>query len=221
VARRIESRAEELDTARRLGKAARPSREAAQRSLLLAAMTEAAAAKGYKACRVEDVLERSGLSRSSFYLHFTDKAECFMAAFEVAVGGLLTAASEAAESAAEPESRIWAGVSGVVDRLGEGPAAAQLALVEIRTAGAEGQKRFEAACKRFASLMAGGHCLPVAPGMKMEAAERAVGAITTVLWLEIGAGHTENLRRLVPALVAAVMRMSAPDRGIGRTMRFR
>jgi AcrR family transcriptional regulator len=95
MARRIESRAEELDTARRLGKAARASREAAQRSLLLAAMTGAAAAKGYRACRVEDVLERSGLSRSSFYAHFKDKTECFMAAFEVAVEGLLAAATDA------------------------------------------------------------------------------------------------------------------------------
>lgn len=138
VTRQIESRAVELGRARRLGKAARPSREAAQRSFLLTAMTEAAAAEGFEACRVEDVLERSGLSRSSFYLHFKDKTECFMAAFEVAVDGLLTAAREAVESASEPESRLEAGLDADLGRLSAQPEMGQLALVEIHTAGAKG-----------------------------------------------------------------------------------
>jgi AcrR family transcriptional regulator len=75
-------RAKGLARARRLGHAAKPARIEAQRELLLEAMTEAAAEKGYEACRVEDVLGRSVLSRAMFYLHFKDKADCFMAAFE-------------------------------------------------------------------------------------------------------------------------------------------
>jgi AcrR family transcriptional regulator len=217
VAKRNESRAQELDAARRLGKAARPSREAAQRALLLGAMTRAAGEHGYEACRVEDVLERSGLSRASFYLHFTNKTGCFMAAFGAAVDGLLATVVEAVEAAPDREARVEAGINALIGRLTANPAMARLALVEIRTAGPEGQERYQAACKRFARLLAGGGCLrPVRPGLEMETAERAVEAVATVLWMEVGAGRTESLPRLVPALVAAFMRMmSAADRESG------
>jgi hypothetical protein len=83
---------------------------------------------------------------------------------------------------------------------------AQVALVEIRTAGPEGQERYEVASKRFASLLRTGGCLsPGLPGMGMEAAEQVIGTVATVLWLEVGAGRTERLQRLAPALVSVVM----------------
>lgn len=176
-------------------------------------MTEAAGAKGFEACRVEDVLERSGLSRSVFYAHFKDKTECFMAAFEVAVDGLLAVAAEAVENVAEPGWRLEAGLYVVLEKLDEDPAMARLALVEIHTAGSEGRRRFAAAGKRFAALLVKRGCIPVLPsGLETEAAEQAVGTVTTVLWLEIGAGRPKELRRLVPALVAGIMWMSAPAR---------
>jgi hypothetical protein len=40
----------------------------------------------------------------------------------------------------------------------------------------------------------------------MEKAERAVDAVATVLWMEIGGGRTERLPRLGPALVSVVRR---------------
>lgn len=212
MARQTESRAEELGRARRLGKAARPSREAAQRSLLLAAVTDAASAKGFEACRVEDVLERSGLSRSSFYKHFNDVSECFMAAFELAVDELVATAEGAAGGATRPEGRLETGLAAVLGKLSAEPAAAQLALMEIHTAGAEGRQRFEAARKRFATLLAERGCLPgVTPGMEMERAEQAIGTVTTVLWMEVGGG-TENLLRLVPAFVATLISARPPNR---------
>jgi AcrR family transcriptional regulator len=179
----------------------------AQRQLLLEAMVGAAAAKGYEACRVEDVLGRSGLSRSTFYLHFTDKTDCFMAAFERAAQALFEAVMEAVEAAADPQARAEAAVEALLGSLVGDPAIAQLTLVGIRTAGPEGRERYAAACERFASLLAGGGCLSgVVPGMEMEQAERAVDSVATVLWLEVGSGRTEGLQRLAPALVAVIRR---------------
>jgi AcrR family transcriptional regulator len=170
-------------------------------------MTEAAAEKGYEACRVEDVLGRSGLSRSTFYLHFADKHECFMAAFERGIDALLGAVAEAAEGAAEPRARVEAGIGALLSGLTRDPAMAQVALVEIRTAGPEGQERYEVASKRFASLLRTGGCMsPGPPGTETERAERTVDSVATVLWMEVGAGQTEKLPRLSEALVAAVRR---------------
>ena len=184
-----------------------PERAEAQRALLLGAMTRAAGEHGYEACRVEDVLGLSSLSRATFYKFFVDKRGCFMAAFEAAADALLAAAAEAVEATPDPEARVEAGIDALIDRLAADPAMARLALVEIRTAGPEGQERYEAASKRFASLLAAGECLRrVRPGTEMEKAERAVDAVATVLWMEISGGRTGRLSRLAPALVALVRR---------------
>jgi AcrR family transcriptional regulator len=36
--------------------------------------------RGYAATRVSDVLERTGISRRTFYAHFANREECFFAA---------------------------------------------------------------------------------------------------------------------------------------------
>jgi AcrR family transcriptional regulator len=62
--------------------------ERIQRSRLCAALAEVMAEKGYVATSVADVLQRSGVSRQSFYQVFDSKLDCFMAAFDIA-GDLL------------------------------------------------------------------------------------------------------------------------------------
>lgn len=123
------------------------------------------------------------------------------------VDALLGAVTEAAEGAADPQARVEAGIEALLSGLTGDPAMAQVALVEIRTAGPEGQERYEVASKRFASLLRTGGCLsPGLPGTETERAERTVDSVATVLWMEVGAGHTEKLPRLSEALVTFVMR---------------
>ena len=54
---------------------------AAQRRRMLAAMVAAVAEKGYVAVAVADVVSRARVSRATFYEQFTDKSDCFLAAF--------------------------------------------------------------------------------------------------------------------------------------------
>ena len=65
-----------------------PAEEVArnQRERLFAALVAVVAEKGYEATRVEDLLELSGVSRSAFYAHFSDKEECLLAALHAFVG---------------------------------------------------------------------------------------------------------------------------------------
>src|SRR5215467_3591409 len=55
---------------------------AVQRERLLAAMLRATAELGYREVSVQDVLERAGVSRPTFYEHFENKEACFLAAAE-------------------------------------------------------------------------------------------------------------------------------------------
>ncbi len=61
---------------------------AVQRERLLAAMLRATAELTYREVSVQDVLERAGVSRPTFYEHFENKEECFLAAFDSAAARL-------------------------------------------------------------------------------------------------------------------------------------
>src|ERR1700755_1395893 len=70
---------------------------AVQRERLLAAMLRAAAERGYRETNVQDVIERAGVSRPTFYEHFTNKEDCFLAAFDVTATRLRERVGSAAE----------------------------------------------------------------------------------------------------------------------------
>ena len=48
-------------------------------------MIRVVGSKGYKATSVADVIEEAGTSRTTFYKHFEDKHECFLAAYDMLV----------------------------------------------------------------------------------------------------------------------------------------
>ncbi|MEA2379823.1 MAG: hypothetical protein QOD13_3730 [Thermoleophilaceae bacterium] len=58
--------------------------EASQRTRLLEAVGRAVAERGYAAATIDDVVRGAGVSKKTFYDHFADKQECFLAAYEAA-----------------------------------------------------------------------------------------------------------------------------------------
>src|SRR5687768_18574853 len=71
--------------------------EASQRTRLLEAVGRAVAERGYAAATIDDVVRRAGVSKKTFYEHFADKQDCFLAAYEAASEELL-------ERFAEPQA---------------------------------------------------------------------------------------------------------------------
>ena len=78
---------------------------ASQRGRLLFAVADAVAEKGYAATTVGDIVERAGVSRSTFYEQFPDKEAAFLAGFDTAVDIVLTRLREAAEVLGEVDWR--------------------------------------------------------------------------------------------------------------------
>src|SRR5271155_5391292 len=66
-----------------------------QRSRMLAAAVEAVAEVGYARMTVAQVIGRARVSRKTFYDVFTDREDCFLAAFERALGQARLIAQEA------------------------------------------------------------------------------------------------------------------------------
>src|SRR5215210_6483568 len=125
---------------------------ASQRGRMLGAMADAVAAKGYAATTVADVVARAGVSRKTFYEHFRDKEECFLAAFDAGVDLLL-----AAIVAAQPQDDSWialmrARVRAYLDTLASNPAFARTFLIEVFAAGPRALERRAEVLRRFARL---------------------------------------------------------------------
>jgi AcrR family transcriptional regulator len=127
---------------------------ASQRGRMLGAMADAVATKGYAATTVADVVAGAGVSRKTFYEHFRDKEECFLAAFDTGVDRLL-AAIVGATAAADDDT--WTGlmrarVRAYLDTLAARPAFARTFLIEVFAAGPRALERRAEVLRRFANL---------------------------------------------------------------------
>jgi AcrR family transcriptional regulator len=130
-----------------------------QRERLLVAMADATATKGYANVAVADVIERAGVSRRSFYEQFSNKEECFLAAYDAGVEGLLEAIAEAEDEAAGGGllAGARAGTAVYLELLADNPAFARTFLVEVLGAGAAALARRDAVHERFARRMGEAH----------------------------------------------------------------
>src|SRR4029077_431181 len=106
-----------------------------QRMRILAAMADVASERGAGSVTVAHVVARAGVSRRTFYDLFADREECFLAAFEEAIGRVGARVIEAYEQEGSWRERIRAGLWALLVFLDEEPATARLCIVESLAAG--------------------------------------------------------------------------------------
>jgi AcrR family transcriptional regulator len=130
-----------------------------QRGRMLAAMATAVGEKGYGAVAVADVIARAGVSRRTFYEHFDNKEECFLAAYDAGVESMLAAIDDAIGAAAsdEPLAIARASTARYLETLAANPAFARTFLVEVLAAGPRALERRAAVHARFAEQLAVAH----------------------------------------------------------------
>ncbi|HMJ37644.1 MAG TPA: TetR/AcrR family transcriptional regulator [Baekduia sp.] len=181
-----------------------------QRERLLVAMADATADKGYAHVAVADVIERAGVSRRSFYEHFANKEECFLAAYDAGVGGLLEAIAEAEAGAGEGLlAAARAGTAVYLQILADNPAFARTFLIEVLGAGPEALARRDAVHERFARRLADGYRaiagdLPEPPDYIFRAAVGAIHELVTDRLLKQGA---ETLPELLGPILEIELRL--------------
>jgi AcrR family transcriptional regulator len=126
---------------------------ASQRTRLLEAAGRAVADKGYAATTIEDIVRGAGVSKKTFYEHFSDKLDCFLAAYEAASDELLEHVRRAQDSEREWLARTRAGIHAYLRWLAAEPALARVFLIEIAAAGPEALERRERLRDRYAERM--------------------------------------------------------------------
>jgi AcrR family transcriptional regulator len=106
-----------------------------QRMRILAAMAEVASERGAGSVTVAHVVSRAGVSRRTFYDLFSDREECFLAAFDEAVGRVSALVLGVYGRPGSWRERIRTGLWAALVWLDEEPATARMCVVEALAAG--------------------------------------------------------------------------------------
>jgi AcrR family transcriptional regulator len=125
-----------------------------QRLRIHGAMVEAIAAGGYQATSVRQLIALAGVSRRSFYEHFANKQECFLATFDLLARRAVTnvAASCDVAAAADPQQRLGPPLATLARFAVEDPKAMNLLIAGPPELGRPGLRRLcqaSAACERM------------------------------------------------------------------------
>ena len=116
-------------------------------------MVEAVARHGFGATTLRELVALAGVSRSTFYEHFENKQDCFLATFDTIMGELEVRVGEAYRSGADFRDRLVVALRAFMQTAVEEPAAASLAAVDSLTLGAAGVAHRERASETFEALI--------------------------------------------------------------------
>jgi AcrR family transcriptional regulator len=175
-----------------------------RRQAIVEAMIHVAGSKGYLAVSVADVLTEAGVSRTTFYKHFSDKQDCFLAAYDRAIGTILETAETACGGGRSWRDRAKGGLAAVVELLAAEPALARTAIVEISTAGADARRRHWTDLKRFAALLET-DSRDAEPELPASTALMAISAVAGLIFDELREERGENLLRIRAELEFALL----------------
>jgi AcrR family transcriptional regulator/DNA-binding MarR family transcriptional regulator len=174
-----------------------------QRQRLIVAMAQVAAERGRRGASVELVCERAGMSRRTFYEHFTDGEQCFISAVGQSFDQLFAAINTAVD--AEPrdwEDRACMTVAALLATLDGNRTLARLCVIEPHSDSPVALSIRHAAVHRLALALAAGATVGDA-ALRDAAARGAVGAILELATDPILAG--DSLQPVVaPALYTAL-----------------
>lgn len=176
-----------------------------RRDAIVEAMIHVAGSQGYLATSVADVLTEAGASRTTFYKHFDNKQECFLAAYDLAVERILEAAESGCEGKRRWRDRARSGLAGVVELLAADQALARTAIVEFSAAGAAARARHWTTIGHFARLLESGSLREDELELPPNTALMAVGGVLGLILDELREGQVADLLRILPDLEFALL----------------
>lgn len=175
-----------------------------QRARMLDAMARVVVRKGYAHTTVADVVELAGVSRRTFYEQFTDKEDCFLAAYDQAAEAVLDDIAEAVRSlgpGADWRARLHKSLETYTAVLSAEPEVAKLFLVDVLGAGARAVELRRRVLDRFVAQYRGLRSADADLAEVPDAMLRAlVGAINELVSEHIAAHGAATLPETTPTL---------------------
>jgi AcrR family transcriptional regulator len=178
-----------------------------QRARLISGMIEAVAEHGYGETTIAHVTAAAKISRRTYYENFSNKEDCFAAAYEVTFDYLRgTMLSAAAAEQSWPE-HVRAGLDALLESLAAHPNLAALFLVAPPSVGDSIAARHHLAMRELvAALIAGPPTPPDSDEPSDIQAEALAGGLSQLTVRKVSAGAADQLPELLSGLVELVLR---------------
>jgi len=181
---------------------------AVQRERLIVAMLNAAADLGYLETNVQDVIDRAGVSRPTFYEHFANKEDCFLAAFDTSAERLQKSVHAAARNGGDIwRDRVRSGLQALLRFASHEPDTARTMVVEARAASAAAVRRRVELLDDFAQCLdsQAGELLPGHRPNSPLTASGIVGGVESLLYSRLCKQEYDQLESLLPSLMYFVV----------------
>ncbi len=177
--------------------------------------------KGFVAMTVEDIAAHAGVSRRTFYEHFSDKTDCFLAAYHDAVERLVSEVSAATQDAAGWEQTVRQALAATLRFFATHVDVAHLAVIEVLAAGPRALAARDEALRRLVTFAVAEDSLPVAaqpPPMLL--LQVLAGAVSQTVYAEVLHGRAADIEALEPMLTYLLLAPMYGPAGAARRANF-
>jgi AcrR family transcriptional regulator len=177
-----------------------------QRGRLLSATFALVGERGFEGVSARRVSERAGVSNRTFYQSFSDREDCFLAAFDYAIDGLEREVRKGWEPELEWAARVHGALRVLLVALDSEPAVRRLVFVEALAAGPRVLARRARLLEALAGVIDQGRVDAKAPS-KLPAlvAEGVVGGVFGVIHERVLELRAEPLLDLLGSLMAMIV----------------
>ncbi|MGE5335829.1 MAG: TetR/AcrR family transcriptional regulator [Nitrososphaerota archaeon] len=182
--------------------------QAIQRQRLIAAMLSAVAELGYLETNVQDVIDRAGVSRPTFYEHFANKEDCFLVAFKTSAERLRQTIDTAMREGGDVwRQRVRLALEALLRFAIHEPEIARAIVVEARAASATAVNQRVELMDELAQCLdeQARELLPGSPAFTVATAGGVVGGIESLLYSRLCKGEWDQLEDLLPSLMYFVV----------------
>jgi|SRR5580658_315486 AcrR family transcriptional regulator len=181
-----------------------------QRQRIMAAVARAAAESGYAEMSVEAIVAHAGVSRRTFYEHFKNKEDAFLAAYDAGVRHQASHIRRAYLEQKTMRDRLRAGIKAYLEFTASEPDVARMCIVEVLAAGPRAMAKRHEAMRMFAEIIED-NIHELIPGCRRAAltAEMIVGGIHEVVLNRMLASRIDELPGLADDLLATILKPEA------------
>ena len=172
---------------------------------ILWSMVRLVAENGSDSVAVDDVLDRAGVSRTTFDELFESKDECLFAAYERVIDGLVAYVSRAFEGDGPWPLKIRRALRACLKAYSVEPEVTRMATVELPAAGPEARRRYHDALGQLRPLFSEGRKYAESDILPPDLELMAVGGAEAIIFDEVVAGRTKELPKLLPDILFAVL----------------
>jgi AcrR family transcriptional regulator len=192
---------------------------ASQRLRLLEAIAELVAEHGYAAVTIGDIATRAGTAKRTFYDHFPDKQQCFLAALDEITDTLIQAVARFFAAPGTVRERCEYSLRGYLELLGSMPSTSKIFYLESMATGPEAiDRRVDMHLKFARNIVALSRAAERSGGGREISEQHAlavVGALHTLIYHQVHRHGPESLLQIadevVPLAVAfLIARVPAP-----------